>query len=142
MSVITINSFLTENLWIYHLVLVILAILIIYFLILIRRTNTRRNFLARLSREQGPLAPRNLLPTLIDSLPDFIYIKDKKGKFIIANQKLADTVGEYKGEMLVGWLALLPGYDELVELIAVGVLGTVDADVVKAGRQVLQGVGV
>ncbi len=31
---------------------------------------------------------RNLLRTLIDTLPDFIYIKDKESRFITANQKI------------------------------------------------------
>lgn len=102
MFCLNVNSYLINNLWLYHLILTILVILIVYFIILIRKTKSRKEFLARLSMEEGPLAPRNLLPTLIDSLPDFIYIKDKKGRFIVANKKLAETVGELKGEMLVG----------------------------------------
>ncbi|MFN8206694.1 MAG: two-component regulator propeller domain-containing protein [Bacteroidales bacterium] len=36
---------------------------------------------------------RNQLRTLIDHIPDIIYIKDRKGKFIVANKELARMMG-------------------------------------------------
>ena len=36
---------------------------------------------------------RRLLRTLIDSLPDFIYVKDKDGRFLLANKALMDFLG-------------------------------------------------
>ena len=97
-----INSFLIDNLWIYHLILAILLVLIIYFFILIKKTRERKAFLSKLSNEQGPLAPRNLLPTLINSIPDLIYIKDVNGKFIVANKKIAEIMGAESYENLIG----------------------------------------
>lgn len=97
-----INNFIFESLWIYNAVLIVLAGLIIYLFILIRKTKSRKEFLAKLSREGGPLNPINLLPTLIDSIPDFVYIKDEKGRFIVANKKLAETMGQVNGKQLVG----------------------------------------
>jgi PAS domain S-box-containing protein len=44
----------------------------------------------------------NLLYTLIDNMPDFIYIKDKKSRFIIANKKLADVHGLKSPRMMKG----------------------------------------
>ncbi len=38
------------------------------------------------------LAAKNLLSTLINNMPDFIYIKDKESRFIIANKKLANVM--------------------------------------------------
>jgi len=35
----------------------------------------------------------NLLRTLIDNMPDFIYIKDTKSRFVVANKKLAQVHG-------------------------------------------------
>lgn len=35
----------------------------------------------------------NLLRTLIDNMPDFIYIKDVKSRFVVANKKLAQVHG-------------------------------------------------
>jgi two-component system, sensor histidine kinase and response regulator len=35
----------------------------------------------------------NLLRTLIDNMPDFIYIKDIKSRFVVANKKLAQVHG-------------------------------------------------
>ena len=44
---------------------------------------------------------RNLLRTLIDHLPDFIYVKDIQGRFLIANTTLAYFVGTQEpGELL------------------------------------------
>ncbi len=45
---------------------------------------------------------KNLLYTLINNMPDFIYIKDEKSRFIVANKKLADVMHFEKPEDLVG----------------------------------------
>lgn len=48
------------------------------------------------------LAESKLLYTLINSMPDFIYIKDKNSRFIIANNKLAKVMHFNSPEEMVG----------------------------------------
>lgn len=45
---------------------------------------------------------RNLLRSLIDSLPDYIYIKDMQGRFITTNQAAVKATGLNSREELVG----------------------------------------
>ncbi len=45
---------------------------------------------------------RNLLRTLIDYLPDFIYVKDTERRFLIANKSLAGFLGVSSPEELLG----------------------------------------
>ena len=45
---------------------------------------------------------KHLLYTLIDNMPDFIYIKDTDSKFIVANQKIMDVHGLKSREQLIG----------------------------------------
>jgi PAS domain S-box-containing protein len=51
---------------------------------------------ARLTEE------RNLLRTLMDTLPDFIYVKDAKSRFIAGNAAVARLMGAKSAEDLVG----------------------------------------
>jgi PAS domain S-box-containing protein len=50
----------------------------------------------RLARE------RNMLRTLIDNLPDFIYAKDRKSRFLLANRAAARVMGVEHPEHLLG----------------------------------------
>jgi len=51
----------------------------------------------------GPLIDeRNLLRTLIDNMPDSIYIKDTESRFIIANKSVATVMGASSPAELVG----------------------------------------
>jgi PAS domain S-box-containing protein len=43
--------------------------------------------------EEGLALDRNLLRSLIDALPDIIYVKDVEGRFIVANEAVARTMG-------------------------------------------------
>ena len=43
-----------------------------------------------------------LLHTLIDNMPDHIYIKDRSSKFILANQTIANTHGLKSGSDMIG----------------------------------------
>ncbi len=43
-----------------------------------------------------------LLHTLIDNMPDHIYIKDRSSRFLLANQKIADTHGLKSGRDMIG----------------------------------------
>ena len=45
---------------------------------------------------------RNLLRTLIDQLPDFIYVKDLQGRFLVANLSLSRMMGRAKPDELLG----------------------------------------
>jgi len=45
---------------------------------------------------------RNLLRTLIDTAPDLIYIKDSRGRFLVANRALAGLLGVSSPEALLG----------------------------------------
>ena len=45
---------------------------------------------------------KQLLYTLIDNMPDFIYLKDTDSKFIVANQKLIDVHGLKTRDQLIG----------------------------------------
>jgi PAS domain S-box-containing protein len=56
----------------------------------------RQHAEAQLRRE------RNLLRTLIDNMPDFIYIKDAEARFLIANHALARLVGVASPADLLG----------------------------------------
>ena len=47
---------------------------------------------------------RNLLRTLIDNLPDNVYIKDSGGRFVLANLSIARFMGVEKPEDLIGKL--------------------------------------
>jgi len=52
--------------------------------------------------EQALQSERNLLRTLIDHLPDYIYVKDLNSRFIIGNQAVARVMGANSPEALVG----------------------------------------
>jgi PAS domain S-box-containing protein len=56
----------------------------------------RQHAEARLRRE------RNLLFTLIDNMPDFIYVKDAEARFLIANRTLVRLVGAVSPTDLLG----------------------------------------
>jgi PAS domain S-box-containing protein len=47
-------------------------------------------------------AERNLLRTLIDSLPDYIYVKDAAGRFVVVNQAMAESRGHTSVQDMVG----------------------------------------
>jgi PAS domain S-box-containing protein len=47
-------------------------------------------------------AERNTLRTIIDSLPDVIYIKDREGRFEVANMALAQMFGVANPDVLIG----------------------------------------
>ena len=63
----------------------------------------------------------NLLRTLIDLLPDCIYVKDTHGRFLVANRAVArimnaaspyDLLGKTDQDFYPGWLAVEFGRDE------------------------------
>ncbi len=51
--------------------------------------------------EETLVKEHNLLSTLIESLPEIIYIKDRDGRFLLANNAMLDTIGATsQGEVL------------------------------------------
>ncbi len=59
----------------------------------------------RKQAEKALSEERNLLRTLNDHLPDCIYFKDRDGKFLTANAKLAQFVGAPNSNRLIGQTA-------------------------------------
>ena len=58
--------------------------------------------IADLTQERESLArERQILRTLIDNIPDFVYAKDTESRFIVANRTLAHTIGT-NPEQLIG----------------------------------------
>ena len=58
--------------------------------------NARISFGDQLSDERG------LLRTLIDNMPDHIYVKDRSGRFVIGNKAAAEGIGVPSPDDLVG----------------------------------------
>lgn len=57
---------------------------------------------ARKLAEEMLLREHSLLRTLIDHLPDYIYFKDVKGRFIVVNQASAQIMGAASPDEVVG----------------------------------------
>ena len=68
-----------------------------------RSIASKRNDESERGRTEDELArERNLLRTLIDNLPDLIYVKDTRRRFLIANKRLAEVLGVSSPEELIG----------------------------------------
>lgn len=52
--------------------------------------------------ENEPKQEKNLLHTLIDNLPDRIYIKDRNSRFVICNRALAERMGKKEVSEVIG----------------------------------------
>ncbi|MBE3143256.1 MAG: PAS domain S-box protein, partial [Planctomycetes bacterium] len=61
-----------------------------------------RDVTERLEFENALAQERNLLRTLIDNLPDHVFIKDSEGRFVLANQAIARFMGAGQPEDLLG----------------------------------------
>lgn len=71
--------------------------------LVIRQFRFRRDLrLLKASGNDHILGEEELLHTLINNLPDLIYIKDKDSKFVITNQKHAEHVGMASPVMMIG----------------------------------------
>jgi PAS domain S-box-containing protein len=94
--------YLIKNIWIYHLILLFLLITIFYLINVIRRVREKEKFLNESTEEKSPLAYSNILNSLLLHTPDYVYIKNKDSRFIVANEKLAETVGVKSWKELIG----------------------------------------
>jgi two-component system sensor histidine kinase/response regulator len=56
----------------------------------------------RKKAEEQLAQERNLLRTLIDNLPDYIFVKDRECRFVIANTAQLNLVGESRPEAVIG----------------------------------------
>ena len=60
------------------------------------------NITERKQMEEALAQERNLLRSLIDNVPDFIYVKDIQSRFLIANPALARAIGAAAPDELLG----------------------------------------
>ena len=58
--------------------------------------------LARQQAEAALAAERTLLRTLLDLLPDDVYVKDRESRFLVANERVARTMGADSPQDLIG----------------------------------------
>ncbi len=61
-----------------------------------------RDITARKQAEEALAKERNLLRTLIDNLPDYIYVKDSNGRFMLGNQAVIRQMGLSSLQELIG----------------------------------------
>ena len=70
---------------------------------LLKEANQVSRDITTLKREEEAIAAeRTLLRTLIDNLPDYMYAKDRDGRFLIGNEAVARQVGLQSTDQLVG----------------------------------------
>ncbi len=62
----------------------------------------KEDITARKEAEEALQQERNLLRTLIDTLPDLILVKDLQGRFILVNKALARIAGASSPEEMIG----------------------------------------
>ncbi|NMB72984.1 MAG: PAS domain-containing protein [Bacteroidales bacterium] len=91
------------NTWIFKLIIILVLIGLVAWLF-INRISALRREKAQIAKkaEEDLFEERNQLRTLIDNMPDLIFIKDRESRFIVANKKLARIMGNRTPEELVG----------------------------------------
>lgn len=102
MNFLNIIPFLIENIWIYHLILILLLIIVFFLLSVLRRIRKKEKFLDEITEDESPLAYNNILNSILIHTPDYVYVKNKESRFIVANDKLAKTVGAESWKELIG----------------------------------------
>ena len=75
---------------------------------------------------------RSLLRTLVDSVPDYIYVKNTRHQFLLANQALASRMGAKSAESLLGKTDADFYPEELARTYAQG-----EDEVLQSGRAVI-----
>jgi len=63
---------------------------------------TVEDITARKRAENALWEERRLMRTLIDNMPDYIYVRDSKSRFLLANNALAELVGAKSAEGMLG----------------------------------------
>lgn len=98
---VTIKPPIYRRFWFKFLILIIVIGIIAYIIFrIIKQLSEEKKLLERQAKE-SLLDERQQLRTLIDNLPDNIYIKDKEGKFLVVNKTLAKHLG-YSTTELIG----------------------------------------
>jgi PAS domain S-box-containing protein len=86
------NNFFLAYWWLFLILFILLLIILAWFISKLWDLRLRKK-----SKEipigDNFFSDENLLRTLIDNMPDFIYIKDVKSRFVVANKKLAQVHG-------------------------------------------------
>jgi PAS domain S-box len=77
---------------------IILLICIVFIIAIVWLYHKRKE----LERALNKTKESAILRTLIDNMPDFIYVKDTKSRFIIANKFLAEVTNVSDPEMMIG----------------------------------------
>lgn len=75
---------------------------------------------------------RNLLRTVIDNLPDYVYIKDTDGRYIVSNKAHARFLGKETPERVIGKTVFELFPRELAENYAAD-----DQKIIKKGQPLL-----
>jgi PAS domain S-box-containing protein len=83
------SNFFVTYWWIFLILFLVLA----WFIARIWESRCRKRTKAEEPKTENYFSDENLLRTLIDNMPDFIYIKDTKSRFIVANKKIAQVHG-------------------------------------------------
>ncbi len=102
MTLITLWSFLLKNPWIIYVIFIILLSIIVLAFSKINKLNTLLRSHKEHPENKDPLDSQNILKSIVDNLPDFIYVKDKESKFVFAGKKLLKTVGLNNTEDILG----------------------------------------
>ena len=85
------------------LLLYTLFVIMIIYLIAYKKYNFKiSKLLAEKKQQEHLINERNLLRALIDNIPDFIYVKDKFSRFIIANKRLSEVLNVGSTSELIG----------------------------------------
>jgi len=84
------------------LAVLILASLLSWLFIRRIRRLSKEKVLIEQQAEKNLFEERNQLRTLIDNMPDLIYIKDRESQFVVANRKMAKIMGNRNTEDLIG----------------------------------------
>jgi PAS domain S-box-containing protein len=78
--------------WLFLILFVVLLIILAWFISKLWDLRLRKK-VKEIPIGENFFSDENLLRTLIDNMPDFIYIKDVKSRFVVANKKLAQVHG-------------------------------------------------
>jgi len=97
------NNFFITYWWSFLVLFLVALIVLAWFIARIWESRFRKKTVVEKERKevQEEVVPKtenffndeNLLRTLIDNMPDFIYIKDTKSRFVVANKKIAQVHG-------------------------------------------------
>lgn len=91
-----------------------------------------RDFTALKTIEDAREADRNLLRSLIDNLPDYIYVKDAQGRYVLDNIAHRKFLGARTQEEIVG-----KRFSDFVSLELTGQPPPEDLQIIRAGKPLL-----